>query len=111
MIRRPPRSTLFPYTTLFRSSLVVVRGDVIAFLRRGVPPVEELTFERVSLAPNVIRVEVVNGGADPVTVPQVMVDEAFWEFAISPKPTVGRLRRATIEIPYPWVWGEPHQIT
>src|SRR3712207_7182602 len=26
MIRRPPRSTLFPYTTLFRST-VVVRGD------------------------------------------------------------------------------------
>src|SRR3712207_6872210 len=32
MIRRPPRSTLFPYTTLFRSMLVdplqQVRGDV-----------------------------------------------------------------------------------
>src|SRR3712207_6969978 len=29
MIRRPPRSTLFPYTTLFRSNLVqeVDRGD------------------------------------------------------------------------------------
>src|SRR2546429_5294670 len=26
MIRRPPRSTLFPYTTLFRS--VALRGDV-----------------------------------------------------------------------------------
>src|SRR3989441_6620398 len=26
MIRRPPRSTLFPYTTLFRSSLVVSAG-------------------------------------------------------------------------------------
>src|SRR2546430_6945631 len=25
MIRRPPRSTLFPYTTLFRSSTVVIR--------------------------------------------------------------------------------------
>src|SRR2546426_8319577 len=25
MIRRPPRSTLFPYTTLFRSTLKVVR--------------------------------------------------------------------------------------
>src|SRR3712207_9126763 len=24
MIRRPPRSTLFPYTTLFRSSLVLI---------------------------------------------------------------------------------------
>src|SRR5690348_18065424 len=27
MIRRPPRSTLFPYTTLFRSLQVVLRGD------------------------------------------------------------------------------------
>src|SRR2546425_5176308 len=28
MIRRPPRSTLFPYTTLFRSQLAVVGEDV-----------------------------------------------------------------------------------
>src|SRR5256886_8971309 len=28
MIRRPPRSTLFPYTTLFRSESGVVRGAV-----------------------------------------------------------------------------------
>src|SRR5688572_31567940 len=27
MIRRPPRSTLFPYTTLFRSDLVENSGD------------------------------------------------------------------------------------
>src|SRR5260370_26391210 len=27
MIRRPPRSTLFPYTTLFRSSLTVNAGN------------------------------------------------------------------------------------
>src|SRR2546430_17731538 len=27
MIRRPPRSTLFPYTTLFRSRGGAVRGD------------------------------------------------------------------------------------
>src|SRR2546430_11030080 len=26
MIRRPPRSTLFPYTTLFRSGLLVFQG-------------------------------------------------------------------------------------
>src|SRR2546426_7163827 len=33
MIRRPPRSTLFPYTTLFRSALVVdVRGPVLVLL-------------------------------------------------------------------------------
>src|SRR3712207_9516324 len=34
MIRRPPRSTLFPYTTLFRSErLVVVHGVNDVFLR------------------------------------------------------------------------------
>src|SRR3712207_4096599 len=27
MIRRPPRSTLFPYTTLFRSSVILVREE------------------------------------------------------------------------------------
>src|SRR2546426_7855298 len=32
MIRRPPRSTLFPYTTLFRSA-VEVRHEVVARLR------------------------------------------------------------------------------
>src|SRR5438105_5219407 len=30
MIRRPPRSTLFPYTTLFRSSVVVTPTSAIA---------------------------------------------------------------------------------
>src|SRR3712207_8727135 len=30
MIRRPPRSTLFPYTTLFRSRRGLVRGRITA---------------------------------------------------------------------------------
>src|SRR2546422_4681927 len=34
MIRRPPRSTLFPYTTLFRSHLAV-------HLQRGLPLVQQ----------------------------------------------------------------------
>src|SRR3712207_8392515 len=29
MIRRPPRSTLFPYTTLFRSAALAGVGDVL----------------------------------------------------------------------------------
>src|SRR2546422_3056381 len=36
MIRRPPRSTLFPYTTLFRSHQVPDRG-ASATWRRGAP--------------------------------------------------------------------------
>src|SRR2546422_8183785 len=38
MIRRPPRSTLFPYTTLFRSGPVPGRpGDGVPFAVRAVP--------------------------------------------------------------------------
>src|SRR3712207_7122666 len=34
MIRRPPRSTLFPYTTLFRSTLAQVRTDAASHAGR-----------------------------------------------------------------------------
>src|SRR2546430_15813639 len=34
MIRRPPRSTLFPYTTLFRSAEEAAGGSVSAFQGR-----------------------------------------------------------------------------
>src|SRR5258708_24343242 len=34
MIRRPPRSTLFPYTTLFRSDLLYGEGAYIHDLRQ-----------------------------------------------------------------------------
>src|SRR5690554_7057279 len=37
MIRRPPISTLFPYTTLFRSTFQVT-GDPTNGTLRGVPP-------------------------------------------------------------------------
>src|SRR5258706_7370130 len=35
MIRRPPRSTLFPYTTLFRSLIAHNRDDLEELKRRG----------------------------------------------------------------------------
>src|SRR3712207_7606608 len=37
MIRRPPRSTLFPYTTLFRSPLVHRFGGVVRAVVRPPP--------------------------------------------------------------------------
>src|SRR5256885_11382519 len=48
MIRRPPRSTLFPYTTLFRS-LNVTQPDLVAevhqeYVRAGADIVETNTF-------------------------------------------------------------------
>ncbi len=110
-----PRARLFwwallPLVLLVAVSLAVTSGGLIEFLKRGLPPVEELTFDRITLSRNNIRIEIVNGGPDPVTVAQVLVDDAFWDFTIEPDNTIPRLRRATIEIPYPWVKDEPHEI-
>src|SRR2546423_7654481 len=56
MIRRPPRSTLFPYTTLFRSRTPVCRGWRISHQRTGRRPrSEEHTSELQSLAYLVCR--------------------------------------------------------
>src|SRR2546430_10206761 len=53
MIRRPPRSTLFPYTTLFRSRLLTDKGftlRVAALLaRNGLDP-RHLTLELTETA-------------------------------------------------------------
>lgn len=80
-------------------------------IERAVPPIEELTIERIELpAPHRIRIHVVNGGPDPVTIHQVAVDDAIWSFSIEPSPMIGRLSSATVEIPYPWVEGEAHEV-
>src|SRR2546430_12718122 len=61
MIRRPPRSTLFPYTTLFRSALLRRRqGGVVAVQvaieRRGGPG-ERLHLERADRRGGVLEAE------------------------------------------------------
>src|SRR3712207_8516982 len=47
MIRRPPRSTLFPYTTLFRSDVAAV--EQLGLLRRGHQRGVEGVGDRVEL--------------------------------------------------------------
>src|SRR2546429_5281230 len=47
MIRRPPRSTLFPYTTLFRSVKARIRESSSELLRR-LPHVAEASSPRAS---------------------------------------------------------------
>src|SRR3712207_8056230 len=41
MIRRPPRSTLFPYTTLFRSHIIAARVDEIVLIGEEMAPLAE----------------------------------------------------------------------
>src|SRR3712207_8439096 len=42
MIRRPPRSTLFPYTTLFRSAMRSLQGEFSAMVQGLTEAVVEL---------------------------------------------------------------------
>src|SRR3712207_8465452 len=49
MIRRPPRSTLFPYTTLFRSE-DVAQEVFLAFGRSAVPAAEAVPWLSVAAA-------------------------------------------------------------
>src|SRR3712207_9444133 len=76
MIRRPPRSTLFPYTTLFRSPLEhVIAAKAVAFKLAGEPAFRErqdrtLAGARILadrlLAPDcrAVGVDLVSGGTD-----------------------------------------------
>src|SRR3712207_7174549 len=55
MIRRPPRSTLFPYTTLFRSRIAILRKKA-AQDRLAAPP-EVLEFIASKIATNIRELE------------------------------------------------------
>ena len=73
---------------------------------------ERIEVSRITLPrPGLIVAEVVNTGAVPVTIAQVQVDGAFWEFAVDPPRALSRRTRATLTIPYPWVRGETHRVT
>jgi zinc transporter, ZIP family len=90
-------------------AMLVVSGSGLG--ARAAPPIEELTIDRITLpARDVMVVEVTNGGVDPVTVAQVLVDDAYWSFSITPGPEIPRLGRAMITIPYPWVQDETHLV-
>src|SRR2546430_3616192 len=54
MIRRPPRSTLFPYTTLFRSALAPgMKVGAVEVQRFGMPPAGKSLLEEFGLSMHV----------------------------------------------------------
>ena len=100
--------------------LVLLAGLVVLFINTNpiqvhssdLPPVEDISFQRITLPQEgLIVMEVTNAGPDPVTIAQIIIDEAYWQFSISPGNTLNRLETASIEIAYPWVDTEPHEIT
>jgi len=89
----------------------IVRLEPAERLRpAGMPPVERLTISRATLATDGIRLAVMNDGPDPVTIAQVVVDDAFWAFSTDGGTTLPHLASTTVHVPYPWVPGEAHVV-
>lgn len=103
---------LFPLVLLAGLLALFFAYGPLGVFQAAFPPLEDLTIERVEIpGPNQMILHVVNGGADPVTVAQVIVDDALWEFHTEPEEqTIQRLGRMRINVPYPWVEGDTHEV-
>jgi zinc transporter, ZIP family len=99
---------LVPLVLLALLLVAIVRIGPAESVRGNYPPVERLTFQRVTLEPGAIIATVLNDGPDQVTIAQVQVDEAYWTFTADAGNVLAHLGRTTLRIPYPWVEGEAH---
>ena len=96
---------LLPIVAIAALVAIFLRFDPIGGLRE-IPAVEVVAVERTVLEEDAITLELRNDGPDPVTIAQVLVNEAYSGFEIT-DPTLGRLDTATLRIPYPWEEGLP----
>lgn len=101
---------VLPLAVLGLAVAWLVTANPLSSFRNGAPPVENLTFERTILGPDGIRVLVRAGGSEPMTIAQVQVDDAYWQFTQEPPGPIARGEAAWIAIPFPWVLGEAHAI-
>ena len=102
---------LLPLVLLAAVIALFLAGGAGLPTQAGLPPREELTVQRVALpTSNEVIVEVINSGPDPVTIAQVLVDDAYWYFSILEERNWPDWPPPTIKIPYPWVQGEAHTI-
>lgn len=88
----------------------ILSTDPLSGFRNGAPPVENLTFERTVLDDSGLRLLVRAGGSEPMTVAQVQVDDAYWQFTQDPPGPIARGKTAWLNLPFPWMLGEAHAL-
>jgi hypothetical protein len=99
-------SVLIPVLAIGLMLVLFAYGNPLSLFTANLPPIENLNLERIRVVEDGFEVTLVNGGPDPVTIAQVLVDDAYWNYQISPSSTLPRLGRAKVDIPYPWVENE-----
>lgn len=109
-----PRHLLWlalPLIVLAAAMLWLLQSDPLRGFNNGAPPVENLTVERTVLDEDGLKMLVRAGGSEPMTIAQVQVDAAYWQFEQQPTGTISRGDTAWVAIPFPWVLGEAHKVT
>ncbi|MBW8012414.1 MAG: metal transporter [Chloroflexi bacterium] len=101
---------VFPLVLLAGLIALFVNTNPIQVTTSELPPIEDLSFQRVNLTRDHIEIKVTNSGPDQVVIAQIIIDEAYWNFEIDPYNSLGRLESATIHMDYPWVETEPFEI-
>lgn len=99
---------LGPLVLLLLLVIAFLALNPLAAFAGAFPPLEDLTVQQVRFpAEDQIELSVINGGPDPVTIAQVLVDDAYWQYTIDGSGTLNRLEQTTIYLNYPWVQDEP----
>jgi len=102
---------LLPLILLAVLLVFFLKFGPLGVLKSNIVPLEKAFIQRVVFSPDHITLDVFNDGQEPVTIAQVLVNDAYWQFEIKPKNTLQPLEKAKIDISYPWLEGDFEKIT
>jgi len=89
------------------SLFATMGGSLLDLVGHNPPPRDEVDIRRVEFHPGEIRIKVTNPQRDDLTIALVSVDDAIVPYHLDGDRTLGRLRSATIVVPFDWVADEP----
>ncbi len=103
---------------LFGIPIILLAGVIALFLYTNgaglnvqpAAPVETIQFERTIMRPGVIEVHVRNTSPQEITLAQVIINDAVWQFNASPSKVIPRMGQAVVTLKYPWTYASAYSI-
>jgi len=88
-------------------AVVMAGSSLVDLVGSNPPPADQFDIRRVEFSPGEIRILVRNPQRDDLTIANVNVDDAIVPYSVDGPTTLGRLRSATIVVPFEWVENDP----
>jgi ZIP family zinc transporter len=88
-------------------AVVTAGSSLVDLVGSNPPPADQFDIRRVEFSPGEIRILVRNPQRDDLTIANVNVDDAIVPYTVEGPTTLGRLRSATIVVPFEWVENDP----